>query len=1436
MTSSSSLYGSVTQQNTNSGNSTSLYGEAGTPIPDSSGNVVVRGDLYVLSGNILTTAATGNIFPTNATTINLGNAATTISIGAGTGTTTINNNLVADSGDFGNITIGVVDGNTIATTSGDLNLLPTGNNGVNITSGSDAPTLITRNSAVTNVSVRGLSLSAETSLTPAVGFGNTLEYQVEAQPGNVERAGYISVNLTDITAGSEDFNMNFGLMQNGATYATKMILDSTGSLALDNDLTIGGTNVNLAQATTFGYSESNNRLNRPEVQSTTGNSSGLRVKAPNTGTSAAATLSVGNSSDSSNTEFLSLQARGSGFSDTFRFFTGEYIANVLNATNKSIAFTDNTNTYATVNPAGPTIPTDLTTKAYVDAIVIDNTTYTINASSTTGGANFNLVGTDLTTDTIKYNSGTGVTVSRTDANTIDFAIGQAVATTSNVTFADVIVSDDLTVQGNNVNLASGTTIGYNDNDTRANRLQIQSTTGNTTGLRITAPNATTSAVANLTAFSTNDYDNGEFIALQATGSTTAPFSIRTGKFTAGVLSASGEEINITDGGTTYASINPAGPTNSTDLTTKSYVDGLIPNVPTYDTTVVPATGGVDLQLREIDVPSITIVGTTTFLGGTNVTVSETSPNVITISAPDTNTTYDFNASSTTGGANLNLVGSDSTTDTVKLTNGGHITATYTSGTEVTLGSDATDANTANAIVSRDASGNFSASGATLGNITVGVADDQTITTTSGNLILDSVGGTLQLNDAAISSPVAQTWTVVDNNSSALSIGATGKAGLLKIDSTDNAERVVTSGNLTVNGSQVLITQNTTYVPPTSALSTVTGTNGVVAVSSTGGANGYGAGYAARYHSGDTSAGVNNAAALVLSSATGSSSAPAGSSANQVLGALNFDGYTAGTSNNYVSQIATANAGGGFVAVQPIQAQGYARQAFTNSTTVTTAVTGASGTGSVATLTFTTQNTAPYAVGQSVTIAGMTPGGYNGTYTISAATTSSISYSNATTGFTSGGTIAAANTVTAAGTGFRVRGFANSTNITPANRFNFMDLTASAATFKSNAYTFANEVITGSTLTATNYMTLGATVGSINQDTFTLKNTAGTTTYATLNSTSATLNGDTVALKNTAGTSTYANFATGGATITTGGATEVIRTATTSGANPALLLKRSTTATAAPIDNDGTGLRISTAGSSGTNYGIGFFNYLYQTPASGSDHEFYLGLAKGDQTGSIVDSVQTISSKLTNTRILAGTAGAAGTTATVAQFSPTNNTLKADALTLQTYAGASLVGTAISYNRVYGQWQYDATLTPAAANTGYAVPFQGANATIDFANIASAASTSRIIPGAAGMFKLQFSAQVENSDNGQDHNVSFWWRKNGTDISNSAGYFTVPKAGAASGALIVGWDNMVQTANTTDYFELIYAVSDTSITLPFIAAAAPRPGAAAVFLTLIPIGA
>jgi hypothetical protein len=66
------------------------------------------------------------------------------------------------------------------------------------------------------------------------------------------------------------------------------------------------------------------------------------------------------------------------------------------------------------------------------------------------------------------------------------------------------------------------------------------------------------------------------------------------------------------------------------------------------------------------------------------------------------------------------------------------------------------------------------------------------------------------------------------------------------------------------------------------------------------------------------------------------------------------------------------------------------------------VTGASGTGTIATLTYAGPHT--FVEGEAIIVAGMTPSGYNGTYIVTSSTSTSVSYANVTTGFTTGGTI------------------------------------------------------------------------------------------------------------------------------------------------------------------------------------------------------------------------------------------------------------------------------------------------------------------------------------------------------------------------------------------------------------------------------------------------
>ena len=76
-----------------------------------------------------------------------------------------------------------------------------------------------------------------------------------------------------------------------------------------------------------------------------------------------------------------------------------------------------------------------------------------------------------------------------------------------------------------------------------------------------------------------------------------------------------------------------------------------------------------------------------------------------------------------------------------------------------------------------------------------------------------------------------------------------------------------------------------------------------------------------------------------------------------------------------------------------------------------AVTGASGTGTIATLTFYNIDTPVYTVGTTITVSGMNPSGYDGSYIVVSSAPGSVSFASTETGaFVSGGIIQGNNNV------------------------------------------------------------------------------------------------------------------------------------------------------------------------------------------------------------------------------------------------------------------------------------------------------------------------------------------------------------------------------------------------------------------------------------------
>lgn len=153
------------------------------------------------------------------------------------------------------------------------------------------------------------------------------------------------------------------------------------------------------------------------------------------------------------------------------------------------------------------------------------------------------------------------------------------------------------------------------------------------------------------------------------------------------------------------------------------------------------------------------------------------------------------------------------------------------------------------------------------------------------------------------------------------------------------------------------------------------------------------------------------------------------------------------------------------------------------------------------------------------------------------------------------------------------------------------------------------------------------------------------------------------------------------------------------------------------------------------------------------------------------------------------------------------------------------------NNPYGAFE-DTTDQTATANTATVMTFN----TTDFSNgvsvVTSGGKASRLTVAQAGIYNLQFSVQFENVDT-QEQDVTIWLRKNGTDITGSAGLVGVPSShGGISGHTIVGWNYFITFA-ANDYIEIWWSTPSTQVTIQAYAAGTSptRPSTASVVATM-----
>lgn len=142
---------------------------------------------------------------------------------------------------------------------------------------------------------------------------------------------------------------------------------------------------------------------------------------------------------------------------------------------------------------------------------------------------------------------------------------------------------------------------------------------------------------------------------------------------------------------------------------------------------------------------------------------------------------------------------------------------------------------------------------------------------------------------------------------------------------------------------------------------------------------------------------------------------------------------------------------------------------------------------------------------------------------------------------------------------------------------------------------------------------------------------------------------------------------------------------------------------------------------------------------------------------------------------------------------------------------------------YGQF-YDTTVQTTAVNTATPVTFN----TTDIAEGVRlrSPSTSEVEVDTEGLYNFQVSVQIDTTSGGTDL-VYLWFRKNGTDIAESACRVQIQGNNAE---LLQSFNLFVDMA-PGDYVELMWATDDTDARLASFAATAFAPAIPCVILTV-----
>lgn len=148
---------------------------------------------------------------------------------------------------------------------------------------------------------------------------------------------------------------------------------------------------------------------------------------------------------------------------------------------------------------------------------------------------------------------------------------------------------------------------------------------------------------------------------------------------------------------------------------------------------------------------------------------------------------------------------------------------------------------------------------------------------------------------------------------------------------------------------------------------------------------------------------------------------------------------------------------------------------------------------------------------------------------------------------------------------------------------------------------------------------------------------------------------------------------------------------------------------------------------------------------------------------------------------------------------------------------------------YGSFSNNNGQTAPSTTTTSVVEFD----TTDISNGIYLSNTTKVYVRNSGVYNLQYSLQLANSNNDFEY-ADVWFRKNGTDVPNSGSRFGLPaRKSTGDPSHLIGAMNTFIDLDAGDYIEIAGAVSNTSVTLEYLAAdtGLPRPAIPAVIFTV-----